>query len=105
MQPLAELVELGMRVNTQPGRITESKASLLDEAGYAYSFDRQMYVNRGTKKVFSIEFIQDSSEDEIRSCINEHTGGVGWQFYFNNSAYPDRKLPDSVRRELESVLA
>jgi hypothetical protein len=26
-----------------------------DEAGYAYTFDRQMYINRQTKKAFSVE--------------------------------------------------
>ena len=87
-----------MRVHTQTGRLTESKARLLDEAGYAYSFDRQMYVNRKTKKVFSIEFIQDHSEDQIRKRIEARTAGTGWQFNLNG------RLAASVKRELELVL-
>lgn len=87
-----------MRVHIQTGRLTESKARLLDEAGYAYSFDRQMYVNRKTKKVFSVEFIQDHNEDQIRKRIEARTAGTEWQFNFNG------RLAESVKRELELVL-
>jgi hypothetical protein len=87
-----------MRVNTRTGRLTESKARILDEAGYAYSFDRQMYVNRKTKKVFSVEFIQDHDDDQIRKRIEARHAGTGWQFNLNG------KLAESVRRELELVL-
>jgi hypothetical protein len=79
-------------------RLTESKTDILDEAGYAYGFDRQMYINPKTRKVFSVEFVQDHSEDQIRKHIQEHTDGHEWQFYFNS------RPSDSVRRELESVL-
>jgi hypothetical protein len=93
-------VEWGMKVQTQTGRFTESKARLLDnnKAGYAYSFDRQMYVNRKTKKVFSIEFIQDHDEDQIRKRIEARNAGRDWQFNFKG------KLAESVRRELELLL-
>jgi hypothetical protein len=79
-------------------RMTGSKTDILDEAGYAYSFDRQMYINRTTKKAFSVEFVQDHSEDQIRRSIREHSGGLGWRFYFN--AAPS----EAVKHELESVL-
>jgi hypothetical protein len=79
-------------------RLTESKTDILDEAGYAYSFDRQMYVNRKTKKAFSVEFVQDHSEDQIRKYIREHTDGLEWRFYFNSP--PSVAVTD----ELESVL-
>jgi hypothetical protein len=79
-------------------RLTPSKTEILDEAGYAYSFDREMYINRKTKKAFSVEFVQDRSEDQIRKYIRERTDGLEWRFYFN--------LPPSeaVKHELESVL-
>ena len=79
-------------------RLIESKTDILDEAGFAYSFDRQMYMNRKTRKAFSVEFVQDHSEDQIRRHIREHTDGLEWRFYFN--APPS----EAVRRELESVL-
>jgi hypothetical protein len=87
-----------MKVQTQTGRFTESKARLLDKAGYAYSFDRQMYVNRKAKKAFSINFIQDRSEDEIQDCMKKRANGTGWHFYFIDG--PSK----AVARELESVL-
>jgi hypothetical protein len=87
-----------MRVNTRTGRLTESKAHILDEAGYAYSFDREIYVNRKMKKVFSVEFIEDHDEDQIRKRIEARNAGTGWQFNLNG------KLAESVRRELELVL-
>jgi len=75
-----------------------SKSRLLREAGYAYDFERMVYVNSAKKKVFSIEFIDDHNETEIRSCLDEHNGGK-WNFYFNQQPSP------AVMRELESALA
>lgn len=71
---------------------------LLQHAGYAYSFDREVYYNHETRKVFSLEFIEDHSADELEECIGENTDGNNWRFYFN--AAPS----DSARHELESVL-
>jgi hypothetical protein len=55
-------------------------------------------MNRKTKKAFSVEFVQDHSEDQIRKYIREHTDGLEWRFYFN--------LPPSeaVKHELECAL-
>jgi hypothetical protein len=79
-------------------RLIESKTDVLDEAGYAYSFDRQMYINRKTKKAFSVEFVQDHSEDQIRKNILERADGLEWRFYFNSPP------SEAVKHELESVL-
>jgi hypothetical protein len=75
-----------------------TKSKILEDAGYAYSFDRQMYINRTTKKAFSIEFVEDNDEDKIRERIYADKQGDAWQFNFN--AEPS----DSVRRQLENVL-
>jgi hypothetical protein len=79
-------------------RLTESKTDILDEAGYAYSFDRQMYMNRKAKKAFSVEFVQDHTEDQMRKYIRERRDGLAWRFYSNSP------LSEAVRHELESVL-
>ena len=79
-------------------RLTESKTDILDEAGYAYSFDRQVYMNRKARKAFSVQFVQDNSEEQIRKSIREQTDGLKWRFYFN--APPS----ETVKHELESVL-
>ena len=74
------------------------KVHLLDTAGYAYNFDRMMYINRHVKKAFSIEFVEDNPKAEIASKIQEPNGDNDWQFYTN--------LPMSVgtEKELKRVL-
>ena len=52
-----------------------AKRQILKEAGYVYNFDREVYVNRGAKKAFSLEFVEDKSEDDLRRSIAEDTGG------------------------------
>jgi hypothetical protein len=60
------------------------KKQILEEAGYTYSFNRLSYVNPDAKKVFSIEFVQDHSEIELKQHINEPTPLGEWKFYFNS---------------------
>ncbi len=73
-----------------------SKTQLLEGAGYAYSFDRLSYINRDARKVFSIEFVQDHDEAELRARINEPAPLGEWRFYFNTepSATVKRELTD-----------
>ena len=75
-----------------------TKRQILEEAEYAYDFKRMTYVNRGAKKVFSVEFVEDHSEGELQRCISEHTEGREWRFYFNSPP------SEAVKRELERVL-
>jgi len=80
-------------------RTATTKKQLLEEAGYAYSFDRLIYVNKSARKIFSIEFVQDNSEGEIETRINEPAPPPGeWRFYFSNEPSP------AVRRELSALL-
>ena len=74
------------------------KPDILREANYRYNFDRDLYVNRSVKKVFSVEFVSDNSEEELTRRIGESTNGNGWTFYFNSPP------SEAVKRELESVL-
>jgi len=74
-----------------------SKSQMLEDAGYSYNFDRTVYVNRGAKKAFSVEFIQDHKEDELQRRLHEETNGE-WRFYFNAEPAP------AVKAELENVL-
>ncbi|MGA7523920.1 MAG: hypothetical protein WBW84_15825 [Acidobacteriaceae bacterium] len=74
------------------------KNDILREANYRYDFDRDLFINRAAMKAFSIEFVDDHREDELRRLIQEDTNGNGWKFYFNS-------VPsDGVKRELERVL-
>lgn len=74
------------------------KEKILRDADYVYHFDREMYFNRESRKVFSAEFIADHREDEITRRIEETETGNGWKFYANSP------IPASVQEELESVL-
>jgi hypothetical protein len=73
------------------------KSEILEEAGYSYNFDRMVYVNRAAKKAFSVEFIEDHTENEIQRRLHEETNGQ-WRFYFNVEP------PRAVKVELENVL-
>jgi hypothetical protein len=74
------------------------KSDILWQADYRYNFDRDLWVNRKAKKAFSVEFVDDKSEKEIASHIEESTNGNGWTFYFNIAP------SEGVRRSLESLL-
>ena len=74
------------------------KTSLLDKAGYAYNFDRMMYINRNVRKAFSVEFIDDNPESEIASKIEEPKSVEEWQFY---TSLP---MSEGTRKELKKVL-
>ena len=75
-----------------------TKSKILEDAGYVYNFDRQAYVNRNAKKVFSVEFVEDNSDEEIKKRISEPTPSGEWRFNFNSEP------SGAVKRELESVL-
>ena len=78
--------------------VTKAKSDFLRDAGYVYTWNRELYVNRKTKKAFSIDFVEDHSEDQLREYIGQETGGPAWRFYFNSEP------SESVRRELQGVL-
>jgi ATP-dependent RNA circularization protein (DNA/RNA ligase family) len=76
----------------------EMKKDILLAANYRYNFDRDVYFNRAVKKAFSLEFVEDHSEDELKKSLGESTASNGWKFYFNS-------VPsENVKRELERVL-
>lgn len=74
------------------------KTDLLDKAGYAYNFDRMMFINRQAKKAFSIEFVDDYPETEIASKIQEPNDEAEWRFY---TSLP---MSEGTKRELKRVL-
>lgn len=45
------------------------------------------YVNRQTKKVFSVEAVDDHPEEWLSEKIRERTDG-DWHFYFNEAPPP-----------------
>ncbi len=75
-----------------------TKVRLLDNAGYAYNFDRMMYINREVRKAFSVEFVDDSPEKEIVSKIREPKSVDDWKFYTN------LPMSEGTVKELKRVL-
>lgn len=74
------------------------KQQILDSAGYTYNFDREVYLNRKTKKVFSVDFLEDHTTDELQESIREATDSKKWTFYFNSQPV------DAAKRELTMAL-
>ena len=74
------------------------KNRILERAGYRYNFDRAIYLNRRTKKAFSVEFVEDHSPVELQKCIDEESSGTEWRFFFNSPP------SDAVKRELATAL-
>ena len=81
-----------------------TKDELLRNSGYSYNFDRELYLNRPLKKAFSVDFIEDHSEECIAKAIKEPAlaGGsfssttgsrpeprANWQSYWDDPQ-PDR---------------
>ena len=79
---------------------TATKQQILEDAGYSYSLDRAIYLNRNARKAFSVEFVQDHSEGELEIRINDPAPPAGeWHFYFNSDP------SEAVKRELSALLA
>ena len=77
---------------------SQDKKATLERAGYHYNFDRMLYVHRGQRKAFSVEFVDDHTTVEIQRLIDEHPAANEWSFYFNEP------VSVGVRRELQRVL-
>ncbi len=74
------------------------KEQLLKKAGYSYDPDREVYVNRKARKVFSIDYLEDHDTKQIANKIQEAARGSKWSFIFNDEP------SDSVKRELANML-
>ena len=74
------------------------KRDIMKDAKYQFNYDRALYVNRDAKKAFSLEFIDDTPEDELAKRIQEGTDVSKWTFYFNSIH------SEGVKRELERIL-
>jgi hypothetical protein len=56
---------------------------LLESSGYRYHCENMHFVNRTTKRVFSIEFVESHSLQEIRRVLEEVPATNEWIFHFN----------------------
>ena len=75
-----------------------TRLQILENAGYAYSFDLRSYINQKARKLFSLEFVQDRSEGELQARVGEPCPATSvWRFYFNSP------LSEAVKRELSEI--
>jgi hypothetical protein len=68
----------------------------LRAAGYAYLFDRMAYFNRETKKVFSVEWLEDHPVEDLQRALVEPNDSGEWRLYV------DQMPPQHV---IEALLA
>jgi hypothetical protein len=59
-------------------RLAAKKQQILENEGYRYSFDRQVYFNRKARKAFSVEFVEDHPEEELSRLIREEAASGDW---------------------------
>ena len=81
-------------------RTITAKTQILEDGGYAYNFDREIYVNRKDRRVFSLECVEDKSEGWLKEKINAPALQTGkWDFNFS------REPPSpGVERALSEIL-
>ena len=73
------------------------KEELLENSGYRYHFERMIYINRAARRAFSLEFVEDHSQQEILKLL-ETPATNEWVFHFNEPP------SDRVKRELAEAL-
>ena len=77
---------------------SEEKERLLLKNGFKYHFERMIYFNLKTKKVFSFEAIDDHPIVWIQESINK-INKEEWEFYWSTET-PNETVKQDVIREL-----
>lgn len=78
--------------------VSSQKEPILRACGYVYNFDRMVYLNREAKKAFSVDWLEDHSEDELRDALRERNTNGDWQLYLN--ARPSQSVIDTFLAEV-----
>jgi hypothetical protein len=78
--------------------MTSEKEQILRDAGYFYFDARELYANRKSRKVFSLDYIEGNTTEELEKRVQEMTEGNAWVFHLEN------ELTSSQQRELELFL-
>jgi hypothetical protein len=77
--------------------VRSEKEPILKAAGYVYDFNRLAYYNRAAKKAFTIEWVEDHDEDDLRRAIAE-TNGDDWSFY--SEPQPSQSVKEAFLAEV-----
>jgi len=80
--------------------VETDKEPILKAARYVYNFDRMAYYNRGARKAFSIEWVEDHTEDELRRAVEEPNDSDEWQVYAEPR--PPQRVIDKFLAEINA---
>ena len=61
--------------------MVDVKEPILKAAEYVYDFHRMAYYNRAARKAFSVEWVDDHSDQELRHALDEPNESGEWQVY------------------------
>ncbi len=78
----------------------EIKDKILNEYGFVYDYEREIYFNRDKHKILSVRFIDKNTEDTLRNYINEPVGLGVWSFGF--LVPPSENVMNQIINSLES---
>jgi len=91
--------------------VRSNKEPVLRSFGYAYNFDRMVYFNRAAKKAFSVDWLEDHTDEELRHALEEQNGSNiadivtsgdegGWRLYLNSR--PSQSVVDAFLAEVNA---
>lgn len=75
---------------------SEEKEKILLNGGYKYHFERMIYFNLKTKKVFSFEAVDDHPVAWLQERMNKNNKHE-WEFYWSIETPNDRVKQDVIR--------
>jgi hypothetical protein len=76
------------------------KIGILQQQGYKFIFDRDIFCNYRKRKCFSLEFIEDNPIEVIQSKLSEPVKAT-IAFYFNRP--PSRTVREVLKREIDKL--
>ena len=71
---------------------------ILRQQGYRYNFERMAYYSREARKAFSLEWVEDHTEEELLQALSERNAGDEWQIY--TDVQPSRAVREAFLAEV-----
>ena len=71
---------------------------ILKAAKYIYNFDRMAYYNRTRKKAFSVEWVEDHTNEDLRHALDEPNENGDWKVYAE--PHPPQRVIDEFLAEI-----
>lgn len=75
----------------------QQKADTLRAGGYFFDYHHGTYVNKKLKVIFSIQFADSRSAEDLAACIGKVVPRTEWQFFCLRPPLP------AARAELEAA--